>query len=418
MLAIARGKDHFGHKRTTSEDVFRLYDDLGLYIVCDGSRDEDGRWAAETICDVIHSEIKERERDLAEYRQAPTRDKRLKIELVLAEALHKASATVHKAIAVDRARKPSSSAVDAVLFLGDVLISAHVGNTRLYLTRNGQAHLLTRDHTYYQEMLEAIPKGSQSSVNPAFKKRLTRAIGDAENVPAQVGSISLMAGDSVLICSNGISDAFTEGAPELARACQANEHSTLAARLVELALHRGIDDNMALIALQIEAEREAQAVTPPANRDARKQLALLRSIQVFKSIHADEAALMKIQGLLTFRTVPKGDVIVQEGSPSDEMFVIISGRVDIQTKGVVVAERGSNEVLGEMGFFSRELRSATVVATEACELMSIQRWDFDALVEKDPWLGYRIVTEIVIELSTKLRVRTDGVAQALSGPKR
>jgi serine/threonine protein phosphatase PrpC len=403
MRVSAYAKDHFGHKRTTTEDVYRVYEDLGLYIVCDGSRDRDGRWAAETVCDAIHQTILAQKQLLSEYKKAPSRAKRLEIQTLAQKAVQQACAVIYQSVVVDQVRGFSTTAVDLLIVLEDCAVSAHVGNTRFYLIRNSKALKITQDHTYYEEMLAGNPTGK--GINPSFKKRLTRAIGDSESVPVATTAVSLMPRDLLLLCSNGFSDHLDAEGRDLVGLCTGKDAANLAqiaARLVDHALSHGSDDNIAIALVQVETDAvNAPAVAP--SRDARRQLDLLRSIEAFSGIKDDEAALLKLQGLLTFRTAQPGAVIVEQGSPSDEMFVLLSGSVDVKVAGKSVALRKTHDVIGEMGFFTRELRSATVVARDATELMAIQRWEFDALVESEWKLGFRILEGIVQELAHKLK---------------
>lgn len=409
MRSSAKASDHLGHGRQTSEDVFRLHDELGLYLVCDGSRDPDGRWAAETICESVYREMLKHSEQLARYRATPSKPERTAIERVLQGAVQRACGEIYRASFVDKTRKPSSSALGAVLFLGDYAISAHVGNTRLYLVREGKALRLTRDHTYYEEMLRQLPKGGQ--VNPAFKKRLTRAIGDSESVPLAMAAVPLMPGDLLILCSNGLSDHLSADGSDLQALCAAADAGSLHTRLIDWALKRKSDDNITALVVQVSSDPAAAQHPVPIQRDARKQIELLKELKIFHGIRDDERSLFKVQGLLTFRQAKAGDVIVQQGSPSDEMFVVISGQTEVRAGGKVVAHRGPGDVIGEMGFFDGRLRSATIIATRPTEVMSIQRWEFDALVEQDWHLGYRILQAVVVAMAAKLEERIAGQAQ-------
>lgn len=405
VKSSAKAKDHLGHNRKSSEDVHRIDEDLGLYIVCDGSRDKDGHWAAQTICNVIHDEVRKFASRIARYRATPERAERMALEHMLHGAVEKACAAIYRASCVEHTHGLTSSAVDAVLFLGDFAISAHIGNTRLYLVRNGKALRMTRDHTYYEEMAKTLPKGS--AINPAFKKRLTCAIGDSESVPFAPHAIPMMPGDLLILCSNGVSDYLSEDGKDLERLCRESDKDQLANRLVDWALKHQSDDNITAIVVHATADRpKGQAV--PIQSDAKTQLDLLKRLDVFKGIRDDERALLKLQSILTFRHANPGDVIVQQGGPSDEMFVVISGKTDVLVSNKVIAHRGPGDVIGEMGFFDRRLRSATIVASQPTVLMSIQRWDFDALVEQDWKIGYRILEAVTAELAAKLEEISGG----------
>jgi CRP-like cAMP-binding protein len=326
------------------------------------------------------------------------------IERILNDAVQHACSDVFRACFVDKTRKHASSALGALLVLGDYAISAHVGNTRLYLVRGGKSLRLTRDHTYYEEMLAQLPKGSQ--VNPAFKKRLTRAIGDSESVPLALSSIPLVPQDLLVLCSNGLSDFLgVEGGAAIATACSAGagDAGGIAAKLIELALKNKSDDNITALVVQLAADPLAATQGPlPIHRDAHKQLELLRGLKVLSGIRDDDRALLKVQGLLTVRQAGPGDIVVQQGSPSDELFILISGKTEVLAGGKHVAHRGPGDVIGEMGFFDRRLRSATIKAIEPSEFLSIQRWEFDALVQQDWRMGYKILEAVVVAMAIKL----------------
>jgi protein phosphatase len=337
---------------------------------------------------------------LAAYKAAPSKAQRAQLEQALQGAVQQACAKVYRACFVEKSRKPSSAALGAVLVLEDYAISVHVGNTRLYLVRGGKTLRLTLDHTYYEEMLRQMPKGSP--LNPAFKKRLTRAIGDSESVPLAVTSVPLMPDDLLILCSNGLSDCLSADASEVGALCKAGAPATLHTRLVEFALSRKSDDNITAVVAQITADPQTASAPTPIERDPRKQLEVLRGLKIFHGIRGDERALLKMLGLLTFRHAKAGDIIVQQGSPSDELFVLLQGKSEVRAGDKVIAHRGPGDVIGEMGFFDGRLRSATIVATQATELMSIQRWEFDALVEQDWRLGYRILEAVVVAMAGKI----------------
>ena len=109
MRATAKAKDHFGIGRETTEDVHRLHEDLGLYLVCDGAREKDGRWAAETICDVVYGEMSKHSRQLEAHRSAPAKESRTEIERKLQAAIDAACAQVYRASCVEHKRAPSAS---------------------------------------------------------------------------------------------------------------------------------------------------------------------------------------------------------------------------------------------------------------------------------------------------------------------
>lgn len=93
---------------------------------------------------------------------------------------------------------------------------------------------------------------------------------------------------------------------------------------------------------------------------------------------------------LKFKTFGANDTICKIGDPGDEMFIIISGKVNIciyDENGEnerVVATLGSGDYFGEMALLTGETRSASVITTEECETFVLDKKDFDVILEKFP----------------------------------
>jgi CRP/FNR family transcriptional regulator, cyclic AMP receptor protein len=82
--------------------------------------------------------------------------------------------------------------------------------------------------------------------------------------------------------------------------------------------------------------------------------------------------------------VAKGATLMREGTYPHELVVLVEGGVAIVIGGETVAEVGPGAVLGEMALVNRDLRSATVVATEDSHLIVISGRAFADLMEKHP----------------------------------
>ncbi len=408
MRITAHAKDHFGHNRTTTEDVYRIFEDLGLYLVCDASRDRDGRLAAETVCELIYRYLLERRTAVDDYNAAPSREKRLAVEALLTESVQAASEVIYVRREIEKKMIVEGLALEALLTLADCAISAHVGNTRLYLLRAGKATLLTQDHTVYQELLAGAPKGA--SINPVLKKSLSRSIGKAQSVAVARICIPLMAGDKLLMSSDGLTDFLPSDGKDFSEILGKLSPGDASRKLVELALSRGSTDNITALVVGVEAPNlvkknsEERTLT---QIDSSQQLKLLQNISVFTGIKDDETALLKLHSLLTTRKVKAGTVIVEAGAPSDELFIIVSGKADVIVSGQIVGPCKANETIGEMGFFTREPRSATVKASEATVLLSIQRWDYDELVTQDQRLGRVIAEAVLIGFAKRMKERDE-----------
>ena len=401
MRTLVRGFENVGYKQTTSEDFFLIDEEISLFVVCDGSKSKDGRWAAETLSETIRSEIRKDLSKIRAYRDEASPRNKAEVQRQLGQAVQEAAKKIFSESHIEKLRTPTASSLIAGICVADHLVWTHVGSTRLYLARDGQLHCLSKDHTYYEEMLESLPKGA--AVNPIFKKRLTRSIGDTESVPLVIHCNQVATGDVFLFCSNGVSDAFESGRVGHSLLTQAQDLTSVSEALVENSWRQNVEDNLCGIVLKFV---EGAANERPLRRipiDVQKQIEILRSLSFLKSLQQDEKALIRLQGLLGHKNVPKGGTIIQEGSGSEELYIILDGEADVLMNGKRVSRLGANDIIGEMGFFTLEKRIATVVASESCRLVSIHRKEFEALVQIEPRLGMKILEGVVRQLSDKLK---------------
>ena len=89
------------------------------------------------------------------------------------------------------------------------------------------------------------------------------------------------------------------------------------------------------------------------------------------------------------RVVPAGGIVVSEGDPGDSIFLIASGSVRILVVGghgrpLEIRRLDAGDFFGEVAALSGGPRTATVVATADCELLEIDRWALEILVEARP----------------------------------
>jgi protein phosphatase len=91
------------------------------------------------------------------------------------------------------------------------MIVVHAGDTRCYLIRNSELRLITRDHTVANQMMQAGRLSPDSVERSPWSNVLINALGGgAEDVFADVYTIDLMLGDSLLMCSDGLNKHVTD----------------------------------------------------------------------------------------------------------------------------------------------------------------------------------------------------------------
>src|SRR5687768_14770161 len=85
----------------------------------------------------------------------------------------------------------------------------------------------------------------------------------------------------------------------------------------------------------------------------------------------NEQALDWIAGAGTRESVAAGQFLVVEGKPIEVLYITLTGKFAVKTKGKVVTELGGGEVIGELSFLDSRPPVATVVALERSSFLSI-----------------------------------------------
>jgi CRP-like cAMP-binding protein len=124
---------------------------------------------------------------------------------------------------------------------------------------------------------------------------------------------------------------------------------------------------------------------------------LLRTVPIFSELpDADVASLAQ---LLNRRKYPKDGVVFFENEEGDSFFMIVEGRIKVTILGddgreVILSMLGPGDFFGEMALLDNEPRSASAIAAEESELLSLARSDFQSVATK------RSITGALIKVLT------------------
>jgi len=126
-----------------------------------------------------------------------------------------------------------------------------------------------------------------------------------------------------------------------------------------------------------------------------------------------DSALEHLASSLTSVNPQAGEVLFREGDPADDMFVVLSGEIEVlkrsrQGSESRVAMLGPGDWFGEMSIVDVQPRSATVRAVAPSRLLRITSADLDGLYRHDVKAYALIVLNLARELSRRLRV-ADGI---------
>jgi NTE family protein len=113
--------------------------------------------------------------------------------------------------------------------------------------------------------------------------------------------------------------------------------------------------------------------------------------------------------------VGAGEVVVREGEPGEDAYLVVGGRLVATVDGTVVGEIGRNETFGEMALLTGERRTATITVRRATTMVRIGASDFAQLLAEHPQAHRALATQLVQRLDRSQRGRLDCGEPALIG---
>ncbi len=136
--------------------------------------------------------------------------------------------------------------VVAMMIQNSVAHLAWAGDCRVYLMRSGQLRLLTHDHTVVQDLVDqGLIPASGREVHPEAHV-VTRAVGFGETIEIDTRAVPLVAGDRILMCSDGLTACI--GDQEIADTLATGAGpEAICRQLTTSALESGAPDNLSVI---------------------------------------------------------------------------------------------------------------------------------------------------------------------------
>jgi PPM family protein phosphatase len=245
-LVVAGGTD-VGRTRAGNEDAL-LIDD-GVFAVADGMGGHlAGEVASETALEPI--------RELA----GRVFDDAGKAVTALRAAVVAANETVSDLAEREPAYHGMGTTLTAALVEGRRLHLAHVGDSRAYLLRDGSFSQLTDDHTLVQHLIDEGQLTREEAARHPQRSIITRAIGVSREVEVDSMSLELVAGDQLLLCSDGLTGVVSD--EQIATTLeQLDDADAAVQRLIELANDAGGPDNITVLLLRYD-DAGASAARP------------------------------------------------------------------------------------------------------------------------------------------------------------
>ena len=194
----------------------------------------------------------------------------------LRHAMEQANLAVHQAAFRVNAGQIGTT-LTAANIAGDRLYLAHIGDTRAYLIRAGQAKCLTNDHSVVGELVRMRVISPDKVRTHQQRSILNKSLGLNLFVQPDISHVTLEAGDVIVLCSDGLW-AFVEDDEFADLATHTSQADELSRRLVALALQRQTDDNASVIVARVEQVGAQMSAAQTAPSGWRRIASALQSL--------------------------------------------------------------------------------------------------------------------------------------------
>ena len=230
------------HRQINQDYIFQSSEPVGafpnLFILADGmGGHKSGDFASKYLTETMVGYI--------------SQNKNTDIVKVLKSAIGMSNTLVYEKSHSDPELSGMGSTLVAAVVRDDMLTVANVGDSRLYIIRDGITQV-TRDHSYVEEQ---VANGSMVRFSEEYnrkKKYITRAVGIEDSVKADYFEVDLVKNDYILLCSDGLTNMVDDDAIFAI----ISGHGSLqykAHTLIDAANENGGNDNIAVILIKYDS---------------------------------------------------------------------------------------------------------------------------------------------------------------------
>lgn len=232
-----------GKKRKINQDyIYAFSEKIGnlsnLFIVADGMGGHAaGDYASRTAVDVMESFV---ENSFEKNSQT-----------LLVKAVEAANSEVYARAGANKQYEGMGTTVVAATFVGRFLQAVNVGDSRLYIIRNGSIRQISVDNSLVEDMIRSGGITREQARNHPDKNIITRAVGVKDYVECDVYTEELRSGDIVMLCSDGLTNMVEDG--DICRiVMEAADLEEAADILIDEANAQGGKDNISVVLIKYE----------------------------------------------------------------------------------------------------------------------------------------------------------------------
>ena len=249
------GKTDPGRVRANNEDNFGYDSRYGIFVVCDGMGGQAaGEVASKMGVDILLDYFRQDSGSGPHHGNgqppAEAPGNLSPAARALDQAIHLANHKIYAAGQQDSGRSGMGSTIVAALIRGHALTIGNVGDSRIYLIRQGEIQQLTQDHSLVMEQVRQGYITREQAQQSEMQNVILRALGSEEKLEVDVEDLVAMPGDLILMTSDGLTRHLDD--QEILKIITASSSlERMCGDLIQAANQRGGDDNITCLLLRI-----------------------------------------------------------------------------------------------------------------------------------------------------------------------
>lgn len=165
-------------------------------------------------------------------------------------------------------------------------------------------------------------------------------------------------------------------------------------------------DGTARVRFEKDETRTPSILDDSASKNIDIAASLLNNFSIFQSLN--DYNLRQIVALLKIKKYPKGAVIIKKGDPAANLYIILSGVIDVLTEhNERLSTLGKGDIFGEMSLISGNPVDANIKVAEAATIVSIDEKNFKKILNQFPSVQMYLARVLVKRLADSNLMRSD-----------
>ena len=243
-----------GMVRSHNEDSIAADASRGIVVLADGMGGYNaGEVASGMATTVLVSELQHILASVTPWQLDPRTNQEVAVRLVRDQVL-KANSSIYQAAQSQPQYAGMGTTLVTCLFYDNRVLVAHLGDSRLYLMREGKFRQVTRDHSLLQEQIDSGIITAEQAKKAAHKNLVTKALGIDPTVEPEIHEYPTKPGDIYLLCSDGLCDMVDDEDIGMTLQALGGNLKLAAQQLVQMANDNGGRDNVSVILVRVLRE--------------------------------------------------------------------------------------------------------------------------------------------------------------------